>query len=227
MNPSFSDAAAQARWDRYFAEVHRLLRHCGDDVASLEQDLRAHVIDSLATSETADRENNRPERDRLEAALARLGSPASYLRPLLADEFIDRGVRSYRPNLIARGLFHSLLAGSRRAVVAMLFGLGYLFLAVFIAITVLKPFMIDRVGLFRDAHGLVGAGILGRTDGLQELLGWWSIPISLTLSLLLYLALTRMLGWWRNQNQARGSKMPLGEIEGWRRQSRSQTEDVV
>ena len=109
----------------------------------------------------------------------------------------------------------------------MVFVSGYLLLAVFMAIAVLKPFMTNRVGLFRDSHGLVAAGILSSTDGMQELLGWWTIPISLGLSLLIYLILTKMLGFLRTQNQARASTLPLGNFDDWQRQSHSQTQDVV
>jgi hypothetical protein len=51
----------------------------------------------------------------------------------------------------------------------------------------------DHVGVFRLADGQVMAGIVADTDGARDLLGWWSIPLSLLLAAILYVALTKGL----------------------------------
>jgi hypothetical protein len=188
MIPAFTDPAARRHWDAYFAEVDRLLAKASDDAASICEDLERHVIDSLAAQPSGG-----SEVERLSAALGRLGRPIDYLRPLIADHLLDRGMRTYRPSLIARGLFHAVLAGSTRAMAAFAFGLGYLMLAAFTAIAVLKPFWSDHVGLFRRADRTISAGIVGQTDGSRELLGLWSIPIALVIAGVLYVALTKGL----------------------------------
>lgn len=188
MTPGFTDPAALQRWNSYFAEVSRLLRRAGADGTSLSDDLQAHVIDSMAATPDGG------ELERLDAALSRLGRPIDYLRPLIADELIGQATRTYSPITLGRGLFHAALSGSRRMAVALAFGLGYLLLGIFTAMAVLKPLWGDHVGLFRLADGRVSAGILARTDGARDLLGWWSIPIALLLAALLYVSLTRGLG---------------------------------
>lgn len=110
--------------------------------------------------------------DRLDAALSRLGQPIDYLRPLLADELIDRGTRTYSPVMIARGLSHEIMAGSRRAAIGLAFGLGYLLLAILTGMALLKPLWGEYVGVFRDADGTISAGIVAGSDGARELLGW-------------------------------------------------------
>ncbi len=127
MTPAFTDPAARRRWDAYFSEVDRLLARADADVAEMRGDLEAHVVDSMAAASGGN------ERERLDAALSRLGRPIDYLRPLLADELIERGTLTYSPITIARGLSHSVMAGSRRAVIGLAFGLGYLLLAIFTA----------------------------------------------------------------------------------------------
>jgi len=188
MIPAFADSAATRRWKVYFAEVDRLLAAAGSDAAGMRGELEMHVVDSLA--------NQHPglgELERLEAALVRLGRPIDYLRPLVADELIERGTRTYHPTLIARGLLHGVLAGSARAALAVTFGIGYLLLGIFSTIAVLKPLWGDHVGLFWRANGMAGFGIVADTAGTHELLGLWSIPIALLAAGVLYIALTRAL----------------------------------
>lgn len=187
MTPAFTDTAARRRWDAYFSEVDRLLARADADVAEMRGDLETHVIDSMAAA------SGGGERERLDAALSRLGRPIDYLRPLLADEMIERGTLTYSPITIARGLSHSVMAGSRRAVIGLAFGLGYLLLAIFTGMALLKPLWGEHVGVFRYADGTISAGIVAQSDGARELLGWWSIPIALLLAALLYVALTKGL----------------------------------
>lgn len=187
MIPAFTDPAARRRWEAYFSEVDRLLARADGDAAELRGDLEAHVVASMAAA------SGGSEGERLDAALSRLGRPIDYLRPLLADELIERGTRTYSPVAIARGLSCGVMAGSRRAVIGFAFGLGYLLLAVFTAMALLKPLWGEHVGVFRYADGTFSAGIVAQSDGARELLGWWSIPIALLLAALLYVALTKGL----------------------------------
>ena len=188
MMPTFQDEAAGREWTRYFAEVERLLADVGDDGAGLRQELETHLTDSYASGDP-----HVPEAARLRAAIVRLGRPGDYLRPLLADELIDRGTRSYHPAPIARGLYHSFRAGSSRAIIASSFGIGYLLLALFTAMALLKPVWGDHVGLFRHPNGTVSFGIVAATAGARELLGWWVIPIAVLVAAIVYVVLTKAL----------------------------------
>jgi hypothetical protein len=188
MTPIFSDPAARRNWDAYFAEVDRILAKASADAESICEDLERHVIDSVAAQGSGG-----TEADRLNTALIRLGRPMDYLRPLIADDLLDRGTRTYRPSLIVRGLFHAVLAGSTRATIAVTFAIGYLLVGAFSVMAVLKPFWGSNVGLFRGADGSLSAGLVAHTNGAHELLGWWSIPISMAVAAILYVALTSSL----------------------------------
>jgi hypothetical protein len=188
MTHIFADPAAARRWQAYFSEVDRLLSKAGDDAGGLRADLEMHVLDSLAAESS-----NGTELERLNAALARLGRPADYLHPLIADALLERGTRTYAPGPIARGLAHALLAGSKHAATAAVFALGYALLAAFTAMILLKPVWGDHVGLFRRGDRLLGFGIVADTHGARELLGFWIIPIALAVVAALYVALTRAL----------------------------------
>lgn len=188
MNPAFSDPAAKARWDDYNARVTRLVERAGSEAAGLDLDLRSHLAESFA-AETG------TEAERLERAITRLGDPADYLRPLLSDALIARGGETYDPLTISRGLYHALRSGSARALRGGLFALGYAVLAILAVMSVLKPFFADSIGLVRGADGSLTFGITGA--GGEELLGFWSIPLTLALCALLYVLLTRRLRRWR------------------------------
>ncbi|MBS0984544.1 hypothetical protein [Gluconobacter cerinus] len=182
MIPTFTDPAANRLWEDYFVRVNRLLT-----------DLEAHVADSLIANAQG------TEMERLQSALARLGQPEEYLRPLLADDLINRGMRTYAPLTIIRGLFHALLTGSRRAATACGFSLGYLCLAIFVAIAVLKPVWRDHVGVFQGENGKIRAGIFSLSGSDHDMLGWWTTPIALLLAALVYMGLTKSLRALRHQ----------------------------
>lgn len=124
MNPFLTGPEARRRWTGYFAEVDRVLARADDDAAALRAELEAHVADSMAAASGAS------ELARLDQALARLGQPADYLRPLLADTPIARGTRTCNPVALARDLAYAVLAASRRAAVALGFAAGSAALAI-------------------------------------------------------------------------------------------------
>lgn len=184
--PAFTQTKARALWSGYVADIDRMVALIGPDAAELAEDLRMHLADSFAS------EMQGTEAERLQRAIHRLGRPADFLRPMLADELIARGTARYSAPLISRGLYHAIRSGSGRALRAGLFALGYLLLAIFATMTVLKPFFGDNVGLIRGPDGSLTFGIVS-TAGGQDLLGLWSVPLTLALCLLLYVLLTRWL----------------------------------
>lgn len=186
MMPEFSDPAAQRLWADYIGEVDRMVALIGPEAAELSDDLRAHLADSFASDTTG------TEIERLRRAINRLGQPSEFLRPMLADELLQRGTQSYNPSLISRGLYHTIRGGSRRAFTAIAFAAGYIALAIFAAMTLLKPFFGDHVGLIRGPNGSLTFGLVSDGSG-EELLGLWSIPLTLAVCAMLYVLLTRAL----------------------------------
>lgn len=186
--PELSDPQAARMWDDYVARIDCMLRQAGDAAGELGEDLRSHLADSYAAEGDAG-----AEAQRLARAIAKLGEPETYLRPLVAEALLRAGTRSYNPFSLARGLYHSLWAGSRFALSAALFSLGYLLLAILALMVLLRPLWASHVGLFRSAEGQISFGILSETAGAQDLLGPWTEPVTLLAVAVLYLLLTTLL----------------------------------
>ena len=189
--PGFKSDQTRALWNDYTAEVDRLVALIGPEAAELGDDLRVHLADSFASENAVD-EDAGSERARLQRAIDRLGRPADFLRPMLADQLIERGTAIYSAPLISRGLYHSIRSGSGLALRACLFAFGYLLLAIFAVMSLFKPFFAENIGLIRSADGSLNFGIVSQGGG-QELLGLWSVPLTLGLCVLLYVLLTRLL----------------------------------
>jgi hypothetical protein len=189
MTHHFDDPATCQIWDSYFAELDQLIEPLGWDGRELRDDLEQHLLDGLGLG--AGRASTPGQ---LRDALAKLGRPMDILRPVLAESYLSHGAQNFNPITIGKGLFHTLLAGGSRVLAASLFALGYLFIAVFVAIAVSKPFWPDHVGLFRFSDGTFSAGIVAQIADSEELLSWWTIPIALIFAALIYALLTKGLG---------------------------------
>lgn len=167
--------------DAYLMALGRLVRPLGEEGAALQEAIAAHLAEAAAMGEPT------PQ------TIARLGTPAELVQPLLADRWLEQASRDARPGSVARGLWHAVLAGGRRALLATAWGLGYLLLAVFTAMALLRPVLPRHVGLFRSVDGALSFGILSDTAGAVDLLGAWTLPVALALAGLAYLLLTRGL----------------------------------
>lgn len=188
MTQHFDDPATCQMWDCYFAELDQLIVPLGEDGRELRDDLEQHLLEGLGLA--AGRASTPVQ---LRDALAKLGRPIEILRPALAESYLSQGAQNFNPVTISKGLFHTLLAGGGRMLAGFAFAIGYLFIAIFVAIALAKPFWDEHVGVFRYADGTMAAGFVARGAAGEELLGWWFIPVALILAALIYFLLTKGL----------------------------------
>jgi hypothetical protein len=158
------------------------------EIEEIVRELRSHVLERL--------QGERDE-ESVRATLARVGDPrAIALEHLEARSGRSEAERSTRE---ARGFVQRILgrarAMARASGVVLGSVLSYGFAACWLFTALAKPFQPARVGLWLlpDASGDLnlslgshGAGAVGR-----DLLGWWIVPLGLTLA--------AALGWvtWR------------------------------
>jgi uncharacterized membrane protein len=191
MTPTTLPNASDPAIDAYIARLRKRLRDLGEDaISEICGELRAHLRDRVA-AEGGD------ERDRVEAALAALGSPEELAALYLADEMLARAETSRSPLLLVRGLLR--WATLSLAGVPVLLGatIGYLIAAVFVAIALLKPVHPHTAGLWASSdagalHLTLQLGFEPPPASARELLGWWIVPIGLAFGYGLLVATSRL-----------------------------------
>lgn len=163
---------------------------------------RSHILDSL-----------RLAGDRA-VVFTELGPPELYARSFLdaLDEPESNVVRTPRaPTLLLR-----LAAGGAGAFIALnLMVAAYGLALVLLLLAGLKLLHPERVGVWIDpttrSYSVALTGSSGAPAG-SEVLGWWLVPITLTLAALLYVAttrLTRAVILWREATRGRALAIPL------------------
>jgi len=176
-DPQFDDPVARQTWAAYFRAVDRLLRPlAAGRRAEIREELVAHVLDGL------DAEPDDNVAGRLEKVLVRLGPPATYLDRVVGEsDLAEPRSTAWRIRRGASALGRTFLLGA-----SYLFG----FMALMMALA--KPFYPDNVGIFRMASGWWVAGYAD-SEGAQEFLGFWLIPLMLALVVLLWVVVPRRL----------------------------------
>jgi hypothetical protein len=185
----FSEKVAAKIWEQYFRRVNRFSRTLDPDhQKELKLEIQDHLYESFG------HEEGESEAERLLGAIDKIGDPEEYIRPMVADRLLMSASRSLNPKSIFKGLYYNLFGGIKYFFVSLFYTMGYLTCFILWLMALAKPFVPDYVGLFVYQSGSFGFGLIGGpTAGREELLGYWIIPIGVTLGLLIYLGLTRLL----------------------------------
>lgn len=183
------DERARALWQAYMDDAARVL-----DVLPVaeREDLLLELTSHLAVS-AATGPAEQTDADRMQAAIQRLGSPREYLRPLIVDSLLERGMASYQPLLLARGLYQNLFGGVKALVLSGAFALGYVVLLSLAVIALFKPAFPRHIGYFIYPDGARAFGIIANADGARDPLGYWIIPIAIAGVAVLFVTLTNAL----------------------------------
>lgn len=193
---------------KYLDEAARVLAPLPtSDRADLLRELESHLVDSV--------ESMAPDGDeetRLRAAIERLGEPRIYLRPIVADHLLLAGTTTYRPLVLARGLYQNTFGGARAAALSVGFGLAYTLIAIFAAMALLKAFVPSHVGNFIYPDGSRAFGIVANTANARETLGWSVVPVTLSGAALLYAGVTRVLAALHRRATASAARPTPGPI---------------
>ncbi|HEY4953937.1 MAG TPA: hypothetical protein VII02_03530 [Gemmatimonadaceae bacterium] len=182
------NADALRVWNDYLNDASRVARQLPEaERRELVLELRSHLAESFAV---AGGPSDADEVTRVKAAIARLGRPRDFLRPILADHLLEKGASTFHPRLLAEGLYHNVFGGLKAGVISVAFGVGYVLIIVFAAMALLKAFVPNHVGYFVYPNGTRTLGILADTTGAREALGYWVVPLALAAATVLYVLLT-------------------------------------
>ena len=174
-----ADPAYLAYMKRVAGYLHTLT---GAQQQEIQNEIKSHVFESLDRS---------PELT-VDAVLQRFGEPETYLPEWVVLKKMETATGSFDPIRIIKALFLGIKDHSVHAFKYVLFGLLYLFTFSFGALTILKLFFADKVGLFIHPRGFA-FGFTSNINGAYEVLGWWFIPFCGFLTILLYVIITNLL----------------------------------
>jgi Protein of unknown function (DUF1700) len=179
--------AGKAHLETYLTQVQRYLHGLPDaEAREVIAELRSHVLDKI---------DGAPTPQRVEAAIAELGSPKAVAR-LNVTERVVAHLETHRSPL-------SVLWGVTRLAGLSVYGFfvfllsftGYGVALALVVTAIVKPFLPDNAGLWWTPDPQFGhamsLGVVFPSPGGHELLGWWIMPIGFSGGLL--------VGWltWR------------------------------
>jgi uncharacterized membrane protein len=197
---------AESRIRGYLYVLERALRTSATSAALAADAVRE--VESHIRERVAESDGSPNERDALETILMRLGSPSTVARAYSLELIMEEAAVGGRIVAVVRSLFHGAATGVAAFLTAMLLFLGYATGLSFISIAALKPIFPNNVGLWLH-DGVSFGGQFPAPPGVTPLGGYWIIPISLAIGLLLLIvthnAARRWVGRLRERIRARRS----------------------
>jgi hypothetical protein len=170
---------AERRLADYLARLRSHLRGLTQvEISDIIDELRGHIIDKVAAPETT----AELELDRVDAALAALGSPEEIANQYVTDSLLARAETSRSPLTILQSLFHWATLSVAGFFIFLGSLIGYFFGIVFVLVAIAKLFHPQSAGLWLIPNGgesefsfRLGFGTV--PSGARDLLGWWIVPI--------------------------------------------------
>ncbi len=188
-------ADAEQKIELYLGKLRRLLRAMNrEDAGDVVRELRSHITDKATVG-------GELTSARVEAALAALGSPEELASQYLTDDLLSRAEVSRSPLRVLESLFRwaGLSVAGFIALLVSLF--GYILGAALMWCAVLKLIHPQTAGLWRLPSGpgnffvSLRLGFGTPPVGATDLLGWWIVPVGLSVGCALVLLTTHYALW--------------------------------
>jgi hypothetical protein len=186
MTPNGETAPKSA--DAYLLRLRAALQGLPDsDVEEIVREIRSHIVERQEDEVHGNSE-------RLVQILSELGSPEDIGALYRTEALVARARATFSPVLILASAAR-LATKSLIGFLSLMIGLfGYVTAAGFLWCAGAKPFLPDRIGLWKSQYRF-SMGIISPTEHAQELLGWWIIPVGLILGITLIVVTTALLRW--------------------------------
>jgi hypothetical protein len=196
----FNEAEARVKWDQFFFRVTTICRPLSENH---RQEIVFEIKDHLY--ESFKHQPGNSEVQKLESAIEKFGIPEDIVRPMVADHQLETAGRTMNPRSVFLGLFFNMSRGVRAVLTSLLFGIGYLVSLIFLLVAIGKPFNPDGIGLFALSGGGYALGLYDQQPaGATELLGYWIIPLGISVAVAGYWVLTRLVSRKRKQSTGSG-----------------------
>jgi hypothetical protein len=180
-NIQFKNALTQHIYSDYFKRVEKNLKPLSEkDKAEFLMEINSHIFEAMHSfSEENESEN-------LLNVLNKLGDPEDYLKIVVADKKLNEAVRTFNP----RTVFQALVLNCKRGVIYSLFAVMYLLLFTFVFLIIAKIIWPANTGLFYMNKQFHSLGFISNGPELDEVLGFWFIPLVSLVAVLFYLLIT-------------------------------------
>src|SRR5271166_1961493 len=186
---------AQPRIEAYLGRLQQRLRGMNDDdVREIVEEMRSHLTDKAAAGGELTAAG-------IDAAIAALGTPEELASQYLTDDLLSRAEVSRSPLRVLESLFRwaGLSVAGFIALLVSLF--GYILGAALMWCAVLKLIHPQTAGLWRLPSGpgnffvSLRLGFGTPPVGAIDLLGWWIVPVGLSVGCALVLLTTHYALW--------------------------------
>ena len=195
----------QQQIDEYLSRFELYLRATSRrDKEEIVREIRAHVRDSVEQHEGD-----------VALVLSRLGEPDALAKQYSDSVLLQSASRSISPVVLLRAALRLAAKGVFGIFVLFCGGLGYAFGAGLILVGLIKPLAPAHTGLW-ILNGMPvssGALVVIPPPPAHEVLGWWCIPIALTLGALILIVTTfaiRLTLRLSHSWQDRSGSWPIG-----------------
>ena len=177
----FETSAAQKIYDDYIYRVAKTISILSEeDRIETLMEINSHIYEATSAS------INNDEVDNLLVVTERLGRPEEFLLPVVAEKKKIQAQNSFNPKHIWQALKLNISQGIFYVILSLL----YLFLSAFGFLVVTKLVAPDHTGLFYLNEQFEAFGFVSNTDGLNEVMGYWFVPLVLLSAIALYFLIT-------------------------------------
>ena len=179
----FDDSNAQRVYNNYMRRLQKVIKPIpAADREEVLMEFNSHIYEGIQSNDEAS------ELESLLDAIDKLGAPDEVLKPLVADKLLEKATRSFNPLDVLRALVANITNG----VAYIIFFLLYSSLAIFIYL-IYARLVYDGVGLFYRDGEFSAFGRQSNTEGLDEVLGPWFIPVMIVCIIVFYILITLLL----------------------------------
>lgn len=190
----FTDINAQRVYDNYIKRIETATKSLAtEDSTEVLMEFNSHIYESIQNK------GAESELEKLLNAIDNLGIPEEVLKPLIADKFLDKATKSFNPVDILRALALNITNG----ISYVIFFILYLSLGGFLFLIFAKLINGDNVGMFFRNGKFQVLGLTPHSEGYDEVLGIWFIPIMILSMLVLYFLITLVLKFKKSINKTK------------------------
>ena len=177
----FKSSAAQKIYIDYIYRAKKTISILSEsDKIEMLMEINSHIYEATSANQSSE------EIDNLLSVIEDLGSPEEFLVPIVAEKKKLQAQNSFNPKHvwqalrlnISNGFFYSLLA------------LAYLFLSVFVFLSITKLIAPEKTGLFYINGQFKSFGFVSNTENMTEVLGYWFLPLAILVAFVLYILIT-------------------------------------